>query len=236
VGSAHERAPRARSSSRARSIFTSPAARSRRRTSSACSPRARGVGDGARVQRHVPALDALGDEHPQRRQVRGEPDRRHDRGQLASARNAEHAERQPHARVRVHDGGHRRDGHGQLDRADQVLLEDACREGAPRVSVRERRVEPPGPPIRHVPYPGGESGRCADGAVPSAAGGGWPARGSPVRSARRVRGWETGSALARACGCARGAILQGRAAPGCGGAGPTGEPARRARRARRASG
>ena len=96
------------------------------------------------MQRHVPALDALGDERPQRRQVRGEPDRRHDRGQLARARDAEHAERQPHARVRVHDGAHRRDGHRQLDRADQVFLVDrpggerAVGAAPARVGVRAR--------------------------------------------------------------------------------------------------
>ncbi len=235
MGSAHERAPRARSSSRARSIFTSPAARSRRRTSSACSPRARRVGDGARVQRHVPALDALGDERPPRRQVRGEPDRRHDRGSSRALETPSMRSASRTCGFECTTGPTVETAMGSSiaptrcsSKMHAARARRACRSASGAWSPLA--LASATSPIRAESQVDARTARCRR---LQEAGGRLAARPSAPHGecalGRRER-------ARRACGRARGAILQRRAAPGCGGAGPTGEPARRARRARRASG
>src|ERR1700752_1684405 len=90
----------------------------------------RGLGATA-VQLHVAALDALGRERAQRREVLTETDRRNDRGELAGAFDREHAEREPGERVHPAGRADGADGGGKLEEpAEPIALDLPDRERA----------------------------------------------------------------------------------------------------------
>src|SRR5262249_54865150 len=83
--------------------------------------RAGRAGHHAGMQAHVSTLAPLGGERAQRGEVGGEPRGGGDSGEILSGFGAEELERQARAGVRTERAADGADGHGEVERADEVL-------------------------------------------------------------------------------------------------------------------